>query len=217
MSSTSDSTKTFKIVDSNVLSGYVLRSGFDRNPYEISSLSKNMWQPTDVILVRGASPGVQPVARHKITFAYFAPEVEGIRVPALAGTTHQRTKVERTIKEWERYAHVSFVLVTDVKVAKIRILFDPDDGNWSLVGIEHEGMAGIGIVEQTMNLGKLRTVGDFANDYERHVILHEFGHSLGLLHEHQSPAREGVITMDACKHHNINPSTCREFSNLLSL
>ena len=160
MSSTSDSTKTFKIVDSDVPSGYVLRSGFDRNPYEISSLSKNMWQPTDVILVRGASPGVQPVARHKITFAYFAPEVEGIRVPALAGTTHQRTKVERTIKEWERYAHVSFVLVTDVKVAKIRILFDPDDGNWSLVGIEHEGMAGIGIVEQTMNLGKLRTVGD---------------------------------------------------------
>jgi len=175
-----------------------------------------MWQPTDVILVRGAISGVLPVGnpRHRITFAYFAPKVKGVQVPALAGTTAQHTKVERTIKEWERYAHVSFVSAP-VTEAKIRISFDPADGNWSQVGNEHEILAGGD--DQTMNLGDLKTDGELADDYERHVILHEFGHSLGLLHEHQSPAREGVITIDACKHHNKNLSTCRQLSNLLSI
>lgn len=204
MPSISDSTKTFKIVDSDVL--YVWRSGFNRNPYEISSVSKSLWQPTDPILVRGASPSLLPVVnpRHRITFAYFAPKVNGVQDHTLAGTTHQRTKVERTIKEWERYAHVSFALAP-VAEAKIRISFVPTDGNWSEVGTQHELYADGD--EQTMNLGGLKTDGEFADDYERHVILHEFGHSLGLLHEHQSPAREGVITIEACKHHNINPST----------
>ncbi|KDR68119.1 hypothetical protein GALMADRAFT_17560, partial [Galerina marginata CBS 339.88] len=105
------------------------------------------------------------------------------------GTPDQHTKVERTIKEWERYAHVSFILTADTAAATIRISFIPAEGNWSIIGSQHEAVAGNGA--KTMNLGKLELEGASANDYERHVILHEFGHSLGLLHEHQSPAREG--------------------------
>ena len=32
------------------------------------------------------------------------------------------------------------------------------------------------------------------NDCERRVILHELGHVLGMIHEHQSPATNGVLT-----------------------
>jgi len=64
-----------------------------------------------------------------------------------------------------------------------------------------------------MNLAGVEPNGAEASNYERHVILHEFGHSLGFLHEHQSPAREGVININAGKHCNINSSTCRASSN----
>jgi len=38
-----------------------------------------------------------------------------------------------------------------------------------------------------MNLGWISGESDVISDEERGVILHEFGHTLGLLHEHQSP------------------------------
>lgn len=202
MSSTSDSTQTFKVVGVDV--PYVGRSGLDRNLFEIASVS-NLWEIIDVNLVNEVKKKNLDLGnpRHKITFGY------------LAGTPDQHTKVKTTIKEWERYAHISFVPSANVADATVRISFDPDDGNWSVVGAQHVAYAGSD--EKTMNLGKLKPNGVVADDYERHVILHEFGHTLGLLHEHQSPAREGVITLKAGKYHNIISSTCPEFSNLLSL
>ena len=47
----------------------------------------------------------------------------------------------------------------------------------------------------TMNLGWLDGSSDTITDNERGVILHEFGHAIGLLHEHQSPLRSDKITL----------------------
>jgi hypothetical protein len=44
-----------------------------------------------------------------------------------------------------------------------------------------------------MNFGWIGD-NDVISDSEKGVILHEFGHALGLVHEHQSPAREGKLT-----------------------
>ncbi|KDR77738.1 hypothetical protein GALMADRAFT_1326624 [Galerina marginata CBS 339.88] len=195
MASTPDSTQTLNLVGVDI--PYVRRWGFDRNPVQIASLS-GLWQPVFDLpaLADDDAVNAAPVAnpRHEITFGYFAPLRDGVRDPAHAGTADQHAKVEATIKEWERYAHVSFVSA-DVAVATMRISFVPADGNWSMVGPQHVAMAGAD--EETMNLGGLNAAGALASDYERHIILHEFGHTLGLLHEHQSPAREGVITLDA--------------------
>ncbi len=43
---------------------------------------------------------------------------------------------------------------------------------------------------------------DTPNDEYRRVVLHEFGHALGGIHEHQSPA-SGVIPWDKPKVYEI--------------
>ena len=54
----------------------------------------------------------------------------------------------------------------------ITISFDPDGGAWSLVGTDAIQQKGA-----TMNLGW----------FDVSTVLHEFGHVLGMIHEHQSP------------------------------
>ena len=102
-----------------------------------------------------------------------------LRVRFLDGTADQRARVKRVAPEWSKYANVRFEF-TQAEPSDIRIGFDPDDGHWSYVGTgaqySDEPM------RKSMNLA-LR-----GEAYPDRVILHEFGHALGLKHEHQSPA-----------------------------
>ena len=67
----------------------------------------------------------------------------------------------------------------------IRITFDPTLGNWSYVGAL---TSSVSPSAATMNLG---WVLDSTTDqpFEKGVILHEFGHALGLTHEHSLSTR----------------------------
>jgi len=49
--------------------------------------------------------------------------------------------------------------------------------------------------DRTMNLGWITNDPEISVE-DRSVILHEFGHSLGYLHEHQSSRRSEKITLD---------------------
>lgn len=55
----------------------------------------------------------------------------------------------------------------------IRIGFDPDQGSWALIGLDHIFSRD----KITVNFGWLDAA----------TIMHEFGHILGLVHEHQNP------------------------------
>ncbi|KAF7325505.1 ZnMc domain-containing protein [Mycena kentingensis (nom. inval.)] len=123
----------------------------------------------------------------------------GITYSFLGGTAVQRAKVSTVLQKWF-YAHITFTRVASN--GNIRIAFNPDGGSWSYVGKE---ALDVPMAQATMNLGWVESIGSVdattglatgitAN--EQGTILHEFGHVLGLKHEHQSPARGGKLTLD---------------------
>jgi hypothetical protein len=106
------------------------------------------------------------------------------------GTFAQQHKVRHVVSEWEKYANIRFEHV-DSQDATIRIAFDSLDGSWSHIGQDVKKVA---LDEPTMNLGCV-DIAESLSPTDKGIILHEFGHVLGLGHEHQSPSREGKITL----------------------
>jgi serralysin len=70
----------------------------------------------------------------------------------------------------------------DPKNAEVRIAFVQDNRSWSHLGTE---CLSIHRDQPTMNYGWLNQNSD--DETIRSVVLHEFGHALGLIHEHQNP------------------------------
>jgi hypothetical protein len=96
-----------------------------------------------------------------------------IRIRFLEGTVAHKEMVEEVATEWTRHANLTFEF-TDDPTAQIRVSFDEDDGAWSYIGTDNQS---IPIHAATLNLGWV----------DEAVILHEFGHMIGLAHEHSSP------------------------------
>jgi Astacin (Peptidase family M12A) len=105
------------------------------------------------------------------------PNGSTLRVRFLGGTQAQRALAMEQAHWWAEHANLSFVLSEDVN-AEIRIAFDPNDGAWSFLGTDCRH---IPFNQPTMNLG-FQDGGTSG---------HEFGHAIGLAHEHQNP--EGGI------------------------
>ncbi|KAG9308595.1 hypothetical protein JVU11DRAFT_11701 [Chiua virens] len=111
--------------------------------------------------------------------------------------THRRKRPSvEGMRVWEEHANVSFVVhpQDDTSTADIRISFRTASGSsWSAVGAtKRSGQNIIPAKNPTINFGVL-TDGTPLN--EKAIILHELGHVLGMMHEHQSPARGVKITL----------------------
>ena len=98
------------------------------------------------------------------------------------GVPEVRAKVARVAKQWSQYANITFLFGDDPN-AEIRISFK-DSGSWSALGTDALVEEMFPKNEQTMNFGWLTRA---SADHDYGVVLHEFGHALGLIHEHQSP------------------------------
>ena len=108
-----------------------------------------------------------------------------LKVKFMNGTDKQKHGVKTIAKEWEHHANVKFNFIGSGN-ADIRIGFKwkNDTGSWSYIGTD---CFNIPQNEPTMNFGWLDTTFSDKDDYNR-VVLHEFGHALGAIHEHQNPS-----------------------------
>jgi serralysin len=104
-----------------------------------------------------------------------------LHIAFLEGAPKLRQKVAFYAQQWTQYANITF-LFDNRADAEIRITFQRDIGTWSYVGTD---ALDISPDQPTMNYDDLiANSSDYAFSY---YVLHEFGHALGLVHEHQSP------------------------------
>ncbi|HRH42941.1 MAG TPA: matrixin family metalloprotease [Pyrinomonadaceae bacterium] len=116
-----------------------------------------------------------------------------IRVKFLDGDQLVRNKVMEYAEVWEEYANIDFVFV-ESGPAEIRISFTIDKGSWSYFGkdsaIQSMVKTANGPQFVRNNTGASMNFGWFNDNTPeqefRRTTLHEFGHALGLHHEHKN-------------------------------
>lgn len=103
-----------------------------------------------------------------------------IRIKFLDGTKTDIEFVKRCAVEWTKHANLVFAYV-DSEPSDVRITF-AQPGAWSYVG---KDALDVPKREPTMCLGGVK---DTTDEMARtRYTLHEFGHMVGLMHEHLSP------------------------------
>lgn len=117
---------------------------------------------------RGPSRAVVPDTR------VMWPNGSTLRIGFLEGRSEHQDLVREVAPLWTEHANLTFDFVGSGQSAQVRIAFDSRDGAWSYLG---DRVLDIPAGQPTMNLGWV----------DEGVVLHEFGHTLGLGHEHQNP------------------------------
>jgi hypothetical protein len=105
---------------------------------------------------------------------------EELHIRFLGGHPSVQKKVVEIARQWMDSANIKLTF-DNAPDAAIRIAFRRG-GSWSWVGMEALQIAPD---EPTMNLGWLQPESP-EEEYQR-VVLHEFGHAIGAIHEHQHP------------------------------
>ena len=162
----------------------------------ISNLS-NLSPPLDPYLLAGSlADAATPHTRKKRGMAIENktwPQHSTVKISLSTMTQEQELLVKKTINEWSPHTNLHFKFIKsndgDIRIAGDNIGL----GSWSVFGTDaHQCDRS----EPTMAI-------DFTNPDEtaRADVLHEFGHALGLLHEHQHPARSLDIDEQATYEH----------------
>jgi hypothetical protein len=135
-------------------------------------------RPSALVLPTGAS--ISPFKMAILAGKAWKAGQRKLTVSFKDGTATQKSRVQEHAMQW--MDHCGIVLkFKQTQDAEIRISFKYD-GSWSYVGTD---CLSIPASQPTMNYGWLLDDSDDA-EYNR-VVLHEFGHAIGAIHEHQNP------------------------------
>lgn len=88
-------------------------------------------------------------------------------------------RIKTIAAKWEPYTSARFVFVPSSEEADIKVSFARKGVSWSRIGTESRRY------NPSMNFGWLEE--ENVDSLFESVVLHEFGHAIGLVHEHQLP------------------------------
>lgn len=103
-----------------------------------------------------------------------------ITVKFLTGSPALQQRVMAVAKQWEHYANIRFNFVSSGP-ANIRVRLSEGEGHYSYLGTY------CNLIDQAKETLVLDTTDLVSQPAFQGTVLHEFGHALGLLHEHFSP------------------------------
>ena len=132
-----------------------------------------------------------------------------IIVRFLDGPNPMNARVQEIASEWMTYANIKFNFIKDsdkraVQSSDVRVTFrteaeakqkKTDNGHWSLLGTYRGSKKNpVPLTEPTMNIDRGSLQTDWRANLPRGkygygTVLHEFGHAIGLEHEHLRPDR----------------------------
>ncbi len=108
-------------------------------------------------------------------------QIDGLQ-KAVEGMSVQEA-IRKIVRERiQPIVNLNLVFVDNIAQANVRISFNPNGGAWSLIGTDclHEPSAA------TINFGW----------FDVATVIHEFGHMLGMIHEHQNPKSNPIAWDD---------------------
>ncbi|MEM7163128.1 MAG: M12 family metallopeptidase [Bacteroidota bacterium] len=107
-----------------------------------------------------------------------------IWIKFIGGTAFQHRQVKKYAAHWQEHVSLKFRF-GHYTWAHVRISFNQYDGHWSYIGRESTRNQG----SPSMNIALNNN--DSMTRWSR-VVLHEFGHMLGLVHEHSNPCANPI-------------------------
>ena len=151
------------------------------------TLPSDLMRPQRTMRTRGGERAIAPIGKTWMNGST-------LRVRFLGGTAGEQATAREQAGWWGQAANLKFDF-NNAPNAEIRIAFDSNDGAWSYVGTDCRG---IPLNQPTMNLGFL----------DGGTAAHEFGHAIGLAHEHQNPRggiewNEQVVIQELAKSPNF--------------